>query len=141
MILLDTNVASEIMKPRCDPTVATFVDRQPRQELFLPSLVVAELRYGLRRLPEGRRKDELAIRLEAFLAAGFAERILVFDDACAKGYATARSLRERHGRPVQIQDALIGGMALAYGATLATRNIGDFQGYGLSLIDPWQSDP
>lgn len=141
MILLDTNVISEIMKPRCDPAVAAFIDGHPLQDLFLPSLVVAELRYGLRRLPEGRRKDEIAIRLEAFLATGFAERILVFDDACAKGCATARALRERDGRPVQIQDALIGGMALAYGATLATRNLSDFQGYGLSLIDPWQSGP
>ena len=62
MILLDTNVISEIIKPRCDPAVAAFIDRQPLQDLFLPSLVVAELRYGLRRLPEGRRKDEIAIR-------------------------------------------------------------------------------
>jgi predicted nucleic acid-binding protein len=89
----------------------------------------------------GHRKDEITIRFAAFLATGFAERNPVFDDACAKGYATARPLRERDGRPVQIQDALIGGMALAYGATLTTRNISDFQGHGLSLIDPWRSDP
>jgi predicted nucleic acid-binding protein len=141
MILLDTNVVSEVMKPRCDPAVAAFIDRQPLQELFLPSLVVAELRYGLRRLPEGRRRDELEIRFQALLTTGFSERILVFDDACAKGYATTRIMRERTGHPVQIQDALIGGMALAYGATLATRNVGDFEGYGLSLIDPWQGSP
>jgi predicted nucleic acid-binding protein len=138
VILLDTDVVAEIMKPHCHPAVSAFIDGQPLGDLFLPSLVVAELRYGMRRLPEGRRRDDIAANFEAFLAAGFALRILVFDAACAEGYAMARTTRERAGRPVQIQDALIGGMAVAYGATLATRNTADFDGYGLSLVDPWQ---
>lgn len=138
MILLDTNVVLEIMKPRGNPDVADFINRQSLHELFLPSLVVAELRYGLRRLPEGRRRTEIEASFEAFLTAGFASRVLVFDMACAAGYAAVRIALERAGRPVQIQDALIGGMALAYGAILATRNVADFVGYGLSLVDPWQ---
>ena len=137
-MLLDTNVVAEIMKPHCDPAVAAFIDGQVLEELFLPSLVVAELRYGVRRLPEGRRRTEIETRLEAFLAVGFASRILVFDAACAAGYAVARVTRERAGRSVQIQDALIGGMAVAHGATLVTRNVVDFDGYGLVLVDPWR---
>jgi len=138
VILLDTNVISETMKRRVDPVVA-FIDGQRIDELFLPSLVAAEIRYGLRRLPAGRRRDAIEADFAAFLEAGFASRILVFDDACAAGYATARTAREQAGRPVSIQDELIGGMALAHGATLATRNTADFDGYGLSLVNPWRS--
>lgn len=138
-MLLDTNVVSEIMKPRPDHTVAAFLDRQPLSDLFVPSLVVAEIHYGVQRLPEGHRRSALAQAVEAFLEAGFAARILVFDAACAVGYATARATREAAGRPVPVQDALIGGMALAYGATLVTRNIADFDGYGLSLVNPWHA--
>jgi toxin FitB len=138
VILLDTNVVSETMKRSVDPAVAAFIHQQQIDEFFLPSIVAAEIRYGLRRLPAGRRRGEIEADFTAFLEAGFATRILAFDDACAVGYATVRTARERTGRPVSIQDALIGGMALAHGATLATRNIADFEGYGLSLVDPWQ---
>jgi predicted nucleic acid-binding protein len=138
VILLDTNVVSETMKRRVDPVVAAFIDQLQIGELFLPSLVAAEIRYGLRRLPTGRRRDEIEADFAAFLEAGFASRILAFDGACAVVYATARTAGERTGRPVSIQDALIGGMALAHGATLATRNIADFEGYGLSRVNPWQ---
>jgi toxin FitB len=141
VILLDTNVVSELMKPDVDAAVAAFIASKLIAELFLPSLVVAEIRYGIGRLPAGRRRDELEQDFEAFLQAGFASRILPFDAACAQGYATARIAREQAGRPVQIQDALIGGVALVHGAPLATRNIADFEGYGLSLINPWEPPP
>lgn len=137
MILLDTSVVSELMKPLCHPAVAAFIRTKPLSTLFLPSLVVAEIRCGLDRLPAGRRRTEIESDFDALLQAGFASRILPFDGACAAGYATARITRERAGRPVPIQDALIGGLALAYGATVATRNTGDFDGYGLSLVNPW----
>ncbi len=137
MILLDTNVVSELMKPLCHPAVAAFIRTKPLGALFLPSLVVAEIRYGLGRLPAGRRRAEIERDFDAFLHAGFASRILPFDGACAPGYATARITRERAGRPVTIQDALIGGLALAHGATVATRNTTDFDGYGLSVVNPW----
>lgn len=137
MILLDTNVVSELMRPRIDPSVAAYIERTPRETMFVPSLVVAELRYGVGRLPPGRRRDGLAQGIETFLATGFVGRVLDFDAACAAGYATARIAREKLGRSVAVIDALIGGMALAHGATLATRNTVDFEGYGLSLIDPW----
>jgi predicted nucleic acid-binding protein len=126
-----------MMRPQPVATVAAFLRTCRVEELFLPSLAVAELRYGLARLPLGRRRSTLESDLDAVLARGFPGRILVFDEACATAYATARSIRERAGRPLQTLDALIGGMALAHGATLATRNIADFDGYGLTIVDPW----
>lgn len=137
MILLDTNVVSEIMKPQPDPSVAAFIDAQPIELLFVPSLVMAELRHGIARLPQGRRRGEVESDFETFCKAGFASRILAFDDDCAKAYALVRAAREQAGRPVAVFDALIGGMALAHGARLATRNTTDFNGYGLALVDPW----
>jgi predicted nucleic acid-binding protein len=127
-----------MMRPRPEAAVAAFLRACRVEELFLPSLAVAELRYGLTRLPPGRRRATLESDLEAVLAEGFQGRILVFDAACAIAYATARSIRERAGRPLQLLDALIGGMALAHGATLATRNTADFDGYGLTIVDPWK---
>lgn len=137
MILLDTNVVSEIMKRQPHPAVAACLNRLPLNDLFVPSLVVAEIRYGLRRLPNGRRRQDLIQAFDSFLEAGFPARILVFDAACAAGYAAARATRDEAGRPVAVQDALIGGMALAYGAIVVTRNRADFDGYGLEVLDPW----
>lgn len=142
MILLDTNVVSELMRDirARHPLVIAFINASSVDNLYIPSIVAAEIRYGLQRLPAGRRRDEMQRNFEAFLAAGFGSRILVFDDDCARCYAVARTLREAAGRPFETEDALIGGMALAFGAVLATRNIKDFDGYGLSLINPWESD-
>lgn len=126
------------MRRHPHPAVAAFIGSHPSADLFVPSPVVAEIRYGLRRLPEGRRRDELERDFGMFLAAGFAARVLAFDADCTQGYAAARVVREQAGRPVPAMDALIGGIALAHGATLATRNVADFDGYGLSVVDPWQ---
>jgi predicted nucleic acid-binding protein len=137
VILLDTNVVSELMKPYPNPAVSAFIGRQFISELFVPSLAVAEIRFGLARLPVGHRRDDLTQAFAAFLEAGFQSRILPFDEHCVAGYAKARSLREQAGRPIQVLDALIGGMALTHGAILATRNLTDFDSYGLTLVNPW----
>jgi len=137
LILLDTNVVSAITKPQFDPIMAKFTSNHRLNDLYLPSIVVAEVRFGIRRLPLGRRRDEIEKDFENFLLLGFQNRIVVFDAACAANYAIARATRLAAGRPVSVQDALIGGTALANNATLATRNIADFEGYGLSLINPW----
>ncbi len=139
MILLDTNVVSELIKRHVHHAVATFISSTSIGDLFLPSIVVAEIRFGMGRLPAGRRRSEIEGDFDTFLRAGFASRILPFDASCAAGYATARLTREQAGRPVQVLDALIGGLALVHGATLATRNIADFDGYGLSLVNPWDA--
>jgi predicted nucleic acid-binding protein len=138
--MLDTNVVSAMMSARYDPVMSAFHDRYRAYELYLPSIVIAEIRFGVQRLPPGRRRNEIEQDFERFLERGFTQRIVLFDAACAVGYATARATRLRAGRPVALQDALIGGMALAFGAKLATRNVADFDGYGLSLINPWTTE-
>jgi predicted nucleic acid-binding protein len=142
LILLDTNVVSELMRDQRTRSrnVAEFLAARPIDELYLPSIVMAELRFGVQRLPDGPRRGQIERDLERFLSAGFAARVLVFDDACARCYAVARATRLQAGRPIAVQDALIGGMALAYGAKLATRNVTDFDGYGLSLVNPWEPE-
>lgn len=102
-------------------------------------MVVAELRYGVRRLPAGQRRDRLERDLDVFFSVGFANRIVAFDASCAEAYAGLRTRREQAGRPVSVQDALIGATALVHGATLATRNVADFDGYGLTLVNPWDA--
>lgn len=140
MILLDTNVLLELMRPAIHPLVAAFIAAQPRDELFTASLCEAEIRHGLARLPAGRRRDGLETAFRSFVATGFSGRILAFDSACAEGYATVRARRESAGLPISIPDALIAGSALAYGATVATRNVADFSGCGVGVVDPWQPD-
>jgi predicted nucleic acid-binding protein len=137
VIFLDTNVVSAMMSPVFNPVMQAFAAAYPLVDLHLPSMVLAEIRLGIKTLPPGRRRDEIGQNLEKLLQAGFAARIINFTADCAEGYATARTTRQKLGRPVTIEDALIGGMALAYGATLATRNVSDFDGYGLTTINPW----
>ena len=139
MILLDTNVVSELMRPRPDTRVKAFLAARPLQDLFLPSLVVAEIRYGLARLPGGQRRDALEELFERLLAEGFEDRILPFDASGTTSYAHGRASRERAGRPIAMTDALIAGMALAHGASLATRNVADFEQLGLTLLNPWEA--
>lgn len=126
------------MRRQPNQAVVAFIGSQPISDLFVPSLVAAEIRCGLGRLPDGRKRDELEQNFSIFMQTGFAARVLAFDDACAAGYARMRIVRERAGRPIPAMDALIGGMALAHGATLATRNLPDFDGCGLTLVDPRQ---
>jgi predicted nucleic acid-binding protein len=139
VILLDTNVISELMQSASarHAKVTAFLAAQNVADLFLPSMAIAEIRYGIEQLPAGKRRGVIDQAFKALLQTGFANRIINFDVACADAYATARAIRKRSGRPISVEDALIGGMALAYGATLATRNTTDFDGYGLTLINPW----
>ena len=120
------------------PAFAAYVQAQPPEELFTASLCEAEIRYGIARLPAGRRRDALEAAFRSFIMTGFAGRILAFDSACAEAYATVRIRREGAGLPVSLPDAMIAGTALAHGATVATRNIGDFAGCGITVIDLWQ---
>ena len=137
MIVLDTNVVSELMRPQPASSVLAWVNAQPADQLWLCSLVVAELLYGVGRLPDGARKRQLANAVEAMVLDDFAGRTLPFDLEAAATYAQLVVQREKTGQTIGMADAQIGAICAVHGATLATRNTRDFTGLGLNLINPW----
>ena len=137
MIVLDTNVVSEMMRPTPNPSVLNWLNAQVAEELWLNSIVVSELLFGIARLPGGARKRQLANTFAAMLEQDFAGRILSFDLEPAVIYAELAAGCEAKGRPVEIADAQIAAICLAQGAQLATRNLKHFDGLGLLLLNPW----
>lgn len=126
------------MRSDVSPAVEEFFRSHRKADLFTSALCVAEIGYGIARLPSGWRRDHLRATFDELMATQFRARVLPFDDAGARAYAAARSQHERVGRTVAIVDVLIAATALAHGATVATRNIRDFEPFGLSLINPWE---
>lgn len=139
MIVLDTNVLSELMRPEPSPTVLAWVAAQPRAMLHATSVSQAEILYGIAALPEGRRRRNLAAAAEAVFEEDLAGRVLGFGPAAAPHYARIVADRRRVGRPIEAFDALIAATALAAGASMATRDVGGFTGCGLTLVDPWRA--
>jgi predicted nucleic acid-binding protein len=139
MIVLDTNVLSELMRPAPSPTVQRWVAVQAVTNLFTTTITQAEILFGLALLPEGRRRSDLLIAAEQMFAEDFAERILAFDTPSAIKFATIATTRRRQGRPTGTFDAQIASIALSHGAALATRNVVDFQDCGLAIINPWET--
>lgn len=137
MILLDTNVISELMRGAPSPAVEYWIGRQPTASLFLSAITEAELRYGLALLPDGHRRKKLVAQAEAMLAEDFAGRIVPFDSPAAAAYARIAARRRHAGRPITQADAQIAATAVSRGAALATRNVADFVECGIDLIDPW----
>lgn len=139
MIILDTNVVSELMRPRPNAAVADWVNRQPRRTLLTTSITQAEVLYGIALLPSGRRKASLDAEARRMFREDFAD-ILPFTTAAAPHFAELVSARRRAGRPIGILDAQIAAIALADAdAEIATRDVGDFVGCGVGIIDPWQA--
>jgi predicted nucleic acid-binding protein len=141
MIVLDTNVVSELMRSRSEPHVIAWADEQSADQVYLTAVTTAELRYGIARLPDGRRKTDLADRLQRTIAEDFASRILSFDDNAAALYADVVMGRERRGLPISMADAQIAAICRHHGAGLATRNTKDFANTGIDVIDPWDPTP
>jgi len=137
VIVLDTNVVSEIMRPRPAAEVLAWLDAQAATELWLTSTVAAELMFGVARLPDGGRKQQFARNLSGMLEREFAGRVLPFDLAAASVLAELLARRERAGQALALADAQIASVCLAHGATLATRNQKHFEGIGLALVNPW----
>jgi toxin FitB len=136
MIVVDTNVVSELMRPFPSERVREWVREQPGRELFTSAVTVAEVLYGIERLPRGRRREELkSAAVEVF--DGFADQVLDFDAAAAEQYALVVSHRERLGMPIEGFDAQIAAICRVREAALATRNEADFRETGIKIINPW----
>jgi predicted nucleic acid-binding protein len=136
VIVVDTDVVSEIMRPAPEPIVVAWLRIQDGRDLYTTSITVAEILYGLERLPAGRRRQQLeASAREVFVT--FADHVVVFDVAAATEYAVVASARERTGAPIGGFDAQIAAICRVHDATLATRNLADFDGTGIDMIDPW----
>ncbi|HTB95361.1 MAG TPA: type II toxin-antitoxin system VapC family toxin [Terracidiphilus sp.] len=139
MIVLDTNVVSELMKPSPSPAVVAWMSSQSADEIFTTSITIAEVLYGLELLPRGKRRDQLSQQAEAMFSEDFPHGILPFDEAAARLFALIAATRRTRGRPISSQDAQIASIVRANGATLATRNTDDFEGCGLRVINPWRT--
>lgn len=137
MIVLDTNVVSELMRAEPAEFVVEWVDHQSSVDVHLTAITVAELLYGVARLPEGQRKTELSRRIEAMLSEDFDHRVVPFDETAAAHYADIVVRRERAGGPISTADAQIAATCRSHGAMLATRNIDDFTDTGIAIADPW----
>lgn len=141
MILLDTNILSEFMRPRPAPQVVTWLDAQPAEQVWVSAITRAEIGLGIALLPDGQRKQGLQKAANALFLEDFASRCLAFDETAAQAYAEIVALRIRCGRPMSVEDGQIASIALVHGLTLATRNTRDFEEIeALSLFNPWQGD-
>jgi toxin FitB len=138
VVLLDTNVVSEAIKPAPHPSVVAWLDAQVAETLFLPSITVGELLFGIGALPEGRRKELLAARVDRLLE-DFAGRILAFDTEAARRYAELAVLARRAGQGFPMPDGYIAAIAAAHGFAVASRDVSAFRAAGLTVMDPWSA--
>jgi len=137
VIILDTNVVSEPLKPRPYPAVLQWLDRQSPETLFLTAISRAELLAGVMALPSGKRRTELQRVLNKELTSLFANRILAFGERSAEAYARVVTGAHAVGNPIDFADAAIAAIALEHGYILATRNERDFRGAPVKLVNPW----
>ena len=141
MILLDTNVVSEVMRPKPSENVLYWLNQQHSGSLFISSITIAEICYGLRVLPNGQRRQQLEERFEAFVAQGFSGSILNFDESAARAYAELMGQRKEKGCSMNLPDGQIAAVAQVNHLTLATRNIRDFIMCSIELINPFEQPP
>jgi predicted nucleic acid-binding protein len=138
MIILDTNVVSELMRPEPDERVRQWVSGRRPDELGTTAITVAEIRHGIERLPGGRRQEGL-LSAATDLFAAFGDFVLPFDAAAAGWFGPVMVSRSRLGLPIEGFDAQIAAICRASGAALATRNVKDFVSTGVDVIDPWSA--
>ena len=139
MILLDTNVVSEPLRPAPDTRVIDWIDAQPLETLFLSAITVAELRAGVALLPAGKRRSGLQQSLEKRVLPLFAGRVLPFDLACTPAYAELMAKARAAGLTIATADACIAAIAAANGFAVATRDTGPFEAAGVTVVNPWQA--
>ena len=139
MIVLDTNVLSELMKPAPADRVVRWVAAQPAASLYTTSVTQAEILHGILLLPAGKRRNALQAAAEAVFAKDLGGRVLPFGSEPARAYARIAAERQRAGHPVSQFDAQIAAIAHSVGAAIATRNVGDYEGCGIKVINPWEA--
>ena len=139
MIVLDTNVISEPVKPLPDPLVVAWLDRQPKEALYLCAPVLMEVLLGVALLPGGKRKRGMATAIQALLANYFADRFLAFERQAAVTYASLSSRASARGYSISVGDCQIAAIAAVHGFAVATRDTAPFRAAGVPIIDPWNS--
>jgi predicted nucleic acid-binding protein len=138
VIILDTNVLSALMRKVPDAPVVAWLDREPAESIWISSITLFEVRFGLALLPDGKRRVALASAFARLLEEDLENRVLDFDAGAAIEAAALAAQRQRAGRPVDIRDTQIAGIVLARHATLATRNTRHFEDLTVNVIDPWE---
>jgi predicted nucleic acid-binding protein len=137
--ILDTNVVSEPMRPSPSPAVLAWLSEgHERGPLFVTTITVAEILFGIEMLPRGKRRDQMLVQAEAAFREDFTGRVLPFDEAAARAFPEIAVRRRAQGRPIADLDAQIAAIAHSRDAILATRNTADFEGCGVRLVNPWQ---
>jgi predicted nucleic acid-binding protein len=137
VIILDTNIVSELMRPMPSPAVPRLLSKYSAEELYSSSITLAEVLYGIELLAAGKRKNELLAGADRLFNSVLGRRILGFDESAAHQFSRIAAERRRRGRPITELDAQIAAIASVHGATLATRNTADFEGCGIRLLNPW----
>ena len=137
MIVLDTNVLSEALRPSPEPSILEWLTRRPRTSLFTTTVTQGEVLYGIRLLADGKRRRALWDAAKKIFSEEFAGQVLSFDSDAADMYAEIAASRRMVGKPISQFDAMIAAMARSRGANLATRNAKDFDDCGIEIVDPW----
>ena len=137
IVLLDTNVVSELIRKSPDSAVEAWVAGHPLEDLFFSAVGEAELRYGAAILPAGRRRESLVSDIEQMLSDAFDDRVLPFDSGAARAYADIAAMRRSAGRPVAPADCQIAAIACSRKMAVVTRNVQDFEDIDIEVIDPW----
>lgn len=134
--LLDTNVVSEAMRPEPSTPAMAWLERNAARA-FIPTMVIAEVQLGIELLQQGRRRQSLETWFSSLVHGAYADRILPFDTAAALAFARIMALARRNGRPTPVTDAQIAAVALVHGLSVVTRDVADFAGFGVALVNPF----
>ena len=137
MLILDTNVVSELMREHPRPEVLAWIDRQLTVDLYVTAVTEAEVRTGIAILPEGTRRRGLTAAAAHTFEVLFAERVLPFDSGAAQAISAIAATRRSVGHPISQADCQIAAIARSVGASIATRNVSDFEGCGINVVNPW----
>ena len=140
MILLDTNVVAEVMKVAPSANVLKWLNDQSSSAVYVSAVTVGEIEYGLRILPDGRRRLQMKEKFEQFIVLAFAQRVLGYDEAAARLYGEIMGVRKELGRPMSVPDGQIAAVARSHGLSIATRNTRDFEECGVDLLNPFDSE-